>query len=98
MTQPKIASRRKVTSACDQLCCPTSSISTKRSARNIAKGSLVPDSTSRTARTRGRRRRPRALIRKKAGRSVGGAHHRPNQQRLNPADAKNEFCHRGGQQ
>ena len=32
--------------------------------RNTAKGSLVPDSTSSIARTRGRRRKPRALIRK----------------------------------
>ena len=62
--QPKTASRASVSRACDQLSLPPSRIWTNSSVRKTAKGSLVPDSTSSVERTRGRRRKPRALIRK----------------------------------
>ena len=64
MMQPSTVSRSSVTAACDQLWPPTARISTSSNARNTAKGSLVPDSTSSVPRTRGRRRRPPALIKR----------------------------------
>ena len=65
MTQPSTASRSESRRSVRPTLIADHSISTSSKARNTAKGSLVPDSTSSTARTRGRRRRPRALMRKK---------------------------------
>ena len=64
MMQPSTVSRRKITSACDQPWSPASRNSTSSNVRKTANGSLVPDSTSSVARTRERRRNPRALISK----------------------------------
>ena len=64
MIKPSTVSRRKTTIACDQPWSPASRNSTSSKVRKTAKGSLVPDSTSSVARTRGRSLRPRVLINK----------------------------------
>ena len=71
--------------------------STSTMVRKTANGSLVPDSTSSVAPTRGRSRRPRGMDEQENRSRVGRGDDRAHQQRLEPGEAQQVSRDRRGQ-
>src|SRR5258707_1243404 len=85
MMVPSTACSASIASTCPHDPSPADRYSTRRTVSRTANGSLLPDSTSSVAPTRGRRRKPRAWTRKNTRRGRGRAHAPPPKQRLAPA-------------
>ena len=87
-TVPSTASRASRNAISLQGFCPSNRISTSTRVRKIANGSLVPDSTSIVAATRGRKPQAARMHQEEHRRGVGRGHRRAEQQALEPAQAE----------
>ena len=96
MTVPSTACTASMASTCCHEPSPSVRNSTRMIVSSTANGSLLPDSTSRVAPTRGRSRNPRGVHQEEHRRGVGRGHHRADQQRLGPAHVEQVFGDRGG--
>ena len=89
MMVPSTASlASEMTTCCQDHRSPISRNSTSTMVRKIANGSLMPDSTSSVAPTRGRSRSPLGMDQEEHRRRVGRGHHRADQKRLGPVHAE----------
>ncbi len=78
-------------------CWPENRISTRTMVRKIANGSLMPDSTSSVARTRGPQPQALGVEQEEHRRGVGRGHHGADQQRLAPVQLQRPDRDRRGQ-